>query len=330
MPQWLSFIKNFDFRKIRVPRRILIFLFFLCISFVFWLLNALTKDYITTLSYPVEFENFPENKVLVGNLPSQVTLQIKGYGFTILQYKLSFAIEPVNFDVKSLSLNQNSSDSIRYYYLTSLAEEKFSRQLSSDLELISIVPDSIIFRFDDIYNEKVPVATDNLHFDFGEQYMQTDGLEIKPDSVKISGPKSIVDTLQAVNIKKRQFTDVTDSLHTEVRLANINQVSMEPEKVKLTMPVSEYTEAKIKVPITVRNSPKNLKIQMFPDYVYVRYKVGLQDYDKVKPRHFKAYIDYNDIRGEGNRLRVHLDQKPDNVKDVRYNPDFIEYIIEKD
>ncbi len=43
----------------RINRNILIFLFFLLLSFVFWYLNSLSKEIDTTLRYPVTYTNIP-------------------------------------------------------------------------------------------------------------------------------------------------------------------------------------------------------------------------------------------------------------------------------
>ena len=61
---------------------------FLFISFSFWFLSMLSKDHETTLNVPVEYVNFPTDKVLVSPTISFIEARVKAPGFSILFYTL--------------------------------------------------------------------------------------------------------------------------------------------------------------------------------------------------------------------------------------------------
>ena len=73
------------FQRLRLDRRVVVFLFFLVVSSIFWLLSALDKEYTVDLRYPVRYTNFPDKQVLVGELPSDLELTVSTYGFTLVK-----------------------------------------------------------------------------------------------------------------------------------------------------------------------------------------------------------------------------------------------------
>ena len=53
----------------RKSREFLIFLFFVFVSFCFWLLQVLNDDYETELSIPLRMKDVPENVVITSDIP---------------------------------------------------------------------------------------------------------------------------------------------------------------------------------------------------------------------------------------------------------------------
>lgn len=77
-----------DLRKRLLRREVAVFSFFLLLSFIFWFLNALSKEMIGRIDYPVRYFNFPEDRALVNELPDFLSLQVNGPGYSIVQTKV--------------------------------------------------------------------------------------------------------------------------------------------------------------------------------------------------------------------------------------------------
>ena len=103
------FTKVSERKKITLNRRVLIFFFFLLLSILFWFLTALNKEYVTSISYPVRYIRFPEDKVLVNDIPDRLELNVNASGFTLLRYKLKSRLTPIIFDVNSFISPPNNS-----------------------------------------------------------------------------------------------------------------------------------------------------------------------------------------------------------------------------
>ena len=67
----------------RNSREFLIFLFFVFVSFCFWLIQILNDDYETEFSIPIRMKNVPNNVVLTSEFPSELKIGVKTRG-TIL------------------------------------------------------------------------------------------------------------------------------------------------------------------------------------------------------------------------------------------------------
>ena len=61
-----------DFLLSKKSREFLIFLFFVFVSFFFWLLQVLNDDYETEFSIPIRMKNVPDNVVMISELPSEL------------------------------------------------------------------------------------------------------------------------------------------------------------------------------------------------------------------------------------------------------------------
>ena len=74
--KWQVRIENL--RKQLFRREVAVFSFFLVLSFIFWFLNALSKEMNGRIDYPVRYINFPADRALVNELPDRLNLMISG------------------------------------------------------------------------------------------------------------------------------------------------------------------------------------------------------------------------------------------------------------
>ena len=65
------------------------FITFLIISFLIWLLITFSKEYTTVITYPVNYNNIAQNKLLQEIPVKKIDLSITATGFKILRAKLT-------------------------------------------------------------------------------------------------------------------------------------------------------------------------------------------------------------------------------------------------
>ncbi len=319
-----------DREKVKFNNKLLIYLFFLLVALIFWYLNALSKDYTTEILYSVKYHNFPKDKVLINDLPTQIGLRIKGFGFSILRCKLAGYYKPVNIYLNHYPIEiLHKNNTIQYYLLTKNTKEYISTQFSYEIQLIEVKPDTLFLNLTDVLEKKVPVKP-KLNLQFEKQYMQ--GMQlIKPDSILISGPNTIIDTINYIETKELKKKKANDTIIQTLDLIPINKVKFQPEKVTIIIPVIKYTEITFDLPIEAENVPDSLFLRTFPEYIRLSCWVGLSDYDKMSPFLFRVVVDYKSVNDtqQHNKLKINLIKVPANVSNITFYPKSVEYLIEK-
>jgi len=129
-----------------INRNLLIFLFFLLLSFIFWYLNSLSKELDTTISYPVSYTSIPADKTLTGNLPDRIDLVLKGHGYSILRLKITGNGHPVTINLSEVSYYHDQAKlPAGYFIITAPLINSFNNQIMSECKIMSVKPDTLYF-----------------------------------------------------------------------------------------------------------------------------------------------------------------------------------------
>ncbi len=323
-------IKQFLQKKnFKADRRFIVFLFFVAISTIFWLLNQLEDEYETDIQLPIRYSEFPQDKILISELPDYFTLRVKAHGFKLLEYKISNKFLPYPINVNSLTLKMMSEERyLKLYALTRILKDDVERKLSSELEIISISPDTLYFDFAERVFKKVPVVS-RLNPIPATQFMVDDDIALIPDSIIISGANHIIDTTYQVFTQKRELVDLEAPFAGDVKLEKIKNIDFSEDEIEFSINVEKFTEGTQKINLNIINVPDSLILRTFPNTITVSYFVTLSKYDKVLPQLFEAVVNYNEIQSQKSTLNVNIINQPEYIKSLRYNPKSVEYIIEK-
>jgi len=317
---------------------ILAFVFFLVLSTIFWLLLAINKIYVETISFPLKFENFPERRVQVGDLPNRLYLTVETSGIEILKHKIRSTINPININMVECSIFPLSKkDSSKFYVLTNLERQQIASQFKSEMRIMEINPDTLYFQFDFLKIKEVPIEA-NVEIICEQQYMLVGKPSFEVDSATARGPSSIIDTLQAIYTKKEILENVESPVNKNIQLVRIPGVSLakipktdiDKWKVRIIADVDKFTETKTTVPVIPKNVPDTLKLKTFPRTVSISYHIPLKLFETVSAEDFQMTVDYNLINPvTADKLKLTLDRKPDNVVILGWQPKNVEYILEK-
>lgn len=314
--------------RFHIDRNIISYGICVLIASILWFLNALNKDYTSEIAYPVKYTDFPAGKYLVSDLPQNITLEVKAKGFALLTHQIRTSFLPIIVNVNSYSNHSlEKGDIFEYTLQLNEIKDKISNQLNSDIKLLSIHPDKIDFRFSPSVTKKVAVYP-VVRYSLKQQYILKGGILCIPDSVMASGPAQIMDTLQYVYTEPWEAGEIRKNLVQTVGLTPIQGVKFEDIKIKIEMQPERYTEASRTIPVKVLNLPDSLDIKLFPGSVDITYEIGLSKYDAVKDSDFTFTVDYLQVTS-GSFLPVHLLHSPTYIKDLRYSPQKVEFILEQ-
>jgi len=323
--KFAKYLKKVYFRN---DKRVAAYFVCVAIATVFWFLNALSKTYTVKIVAPVEYVNFPNNKTLASNLPEKFEMTIRSHGFTILRRKLIFLLGPLSFNVNEMTNNrmmENKKTSFAFPTRQFLTE--MSYQLSNDIEILSMTPDTLFFRFDQMSQKLVKVKP-LVNVNLKKQFQISGKITTKPNTIVVNGPQSTLDTLQFVYTKAKEFNAVDQPIQVKAEISPVKELFFDPQSVELMVPVEEYTEAQQSVPVMLTDAPENVKVKLFPARVKVSFLVGLSRFSDIHPEDFKLAVSYTDIEGGQQRLRIKTLSAPAYLYDMKITPEEIEYLIE--
>ena len=307
------------------------FVFLVCLALAsfLWFLNALEKHYTDHISVPVKYINLPKDKELTGKLPDKIDLTVDAFGYTLLRHKLRLAFSPVLLDVNELTNNYLEGKYLSKYTIsTNGHKEEFAKQISNEIEIISIRPDSISFNVSNIIEKLVKVHAD-VDLSFAREYILQKPPMVDPESILLRGPQDILDTLKFITTKPIKLRNLTGNINVDSKLELVPELSSRILEVAVQIAVEQCTEAKFDIPLTILNQPDSLLIKTFPSKVKVSCRVGLSQYNKLNNNSFRAAVDFMHRSGVISKLPVVLDRIPETVLYVDYFPKEVEYIIER-
>ena len=315
----------FKLGKIRNNSRIVVFLICLSIATTLWFLNALSKNYSTTVSYPVKFTNPPANRFLAEKPPEKLELEINGQGFALLRDKI-FSFAPIKLDIEDITKDMDSSSGI--YKVTSRnLISKITDQLNDEIKISNINPEILTIVLDSLITKTVPVKLD-VNIDFEAQFNLKSPISTTPDTVEITGPAILLNKISVIETKVNIINKLNTTFKQEIELLHPDKTTISPAKVSLLIDVEKYTEKEIRIPIEILNKPKNAKIKLFPSELKVVFNVGLSRFESIKPSDFEASIDCDSIVKDVNNLTVNLYKKPEFIQGLRFVPEKVEFLIE--
>jgi YbbR domain-containing protein len=205
---------------------------------------------------------------------------------------------------------------------------RLSEQVSNELNITDIHPDTLIFLFDKVASRLVKVRP-NVSFELKQQHFLNDMITTIPDSVVVSGPESILDTLSAVSTSYQHYKDVDHTIRQNIPLIEYKNLILKTTRVLLEIPVEEYTEKLVTVPVTIKGLPQETHINLFPGKVNVSFMIALSRFKEVEPGDFRISANYEDIKNKLELLPLKIEAQPSYVHSVSLSPEQIEYLIEK-
>lgn len=325
-PFWLKYLPIGG----RYRNKFSVFLVCIAISFFMWGLIKLTREYETPVKFKLNFENIPEDKVLVSAQDSTITLFLKARGLDL--YSRLFRANNNIIDV-SLAGIRMRSDGNKYngYIRTSRNMFSITQQLTNDIDLLGIQPDTLHFTFEDVHTRKVPVKS-SLSLSYEPQFQLYDSIHMMPDSVIVSGIKSIIDTIYSIDTEKHTLRNLKGNKTLSLKLTKpktVPPIHLAPDSITVEITVERFTEATIQVPVGME-SKSPVTFRTFPDKVTLTCRVAMREYERLDPSLFSVAIDYEESLASGNDLAtVYVTRSPPFAKVIRIQPEKVEYLILK-
>ena len=288
-----------------------------------WLFIALENKYPYTVKTQLIYKDEPQKRAFKPLQPDVVDLEVEGTGWQLLFSKLH--LQPSAITVSLAKLNTHS------YIVFSEQLNSINRQLETSQQVISIKPDTLYFDFSKRTTKRVPLKLLSK-FTFLKQYEVASPVKLSPAHVNISGPQEelakisnwYTDTLELKDLQK------TTSTRVSIKQNLLNNISIYPSSVGVTVPVDEFTEKTVEVPLKIINNNDFYNLKLYPKKVAVTFMVSLSSYPEINQDFIEAIVDVNEWKQLGHpQFTVKIRRFPGYCKLVKIVPNKINFIIEK-
>ncbi|MDX1543218.1 MAG: YbbR-like domain-containing protein [Christiangramia sp.] len=299
------------------------FSFFLVFAAVVWVLVQFSKTYTQLIEVPIHYINVPLDKSISDEKPDHVDLQLQDNGFNIYYYKIFNPGLTVD-----LSRARETEKNLVYLLENHLTE--IEEQLKIDFEKSRIIQEEIVIPFQ-FKKEKMVKVLPNIEVSYAVGYSADEPVRLKPDSIKVSGPEKIIDSIITVPTKSIKLSKVNQDLKgsVEIDTSNLGMLSFYENSIKYYQKVSKFTEGSAEIPVDVVNIPEGLNLAYFPKTVIVYYQVNLKDFEKISSSDFRVVCDYKSISKGDDYMVAQIVEKPDFVNNLRLNERQIQFVIKR-
>lgn len=288
-----------------------------------WLFLALNNKYVYTAKTVLMYKNFPQKKAFHPLQSDTVDLLVEGTGWQLL-----FARLRINPQYISINLDKLNN---RNYVLFSEQLYAVNNQLETSQKIISVKPDTLYFDFSKRSVKRVPVIFVS-DLKFAGQFDIAGPIRFSPEHVTVSGPLEELEKIKAWKTDTLRLENIHGN--TVSRLAvkpNVmKNISVFPGLIEVRIPVDEFTEKTVEVPLKILNNKQFYNVKLFPKKVKVTFLVALSSYQLINEDFMEAAVDLDEWRHDKHsQLTVKLTRFPEYCKQAVISPGKVDFIIEK-
>ena len=302
----------------------LIFFFFVLLSLGFWLLQSLQQEYEIEISIPVRYKNIPPDISFTETPPQEIIAKVKDKGSVLLNYSFGRSFAPIETNMKNQAEKSGSLSITK-----KTIQSDIQKQLLATTSLVGFEPQSIEAAYSKRIKKDIPVIFDGT-IQTNPGFHVSGNILISPSTVSVYASDIVLDTL---NQAKTVFTEIkkgTKTITRTVQLQKISEATYDPTSVTITIPIEEFTEKTLEIPVICTGLPPHYTLRTFPSIAKVTCSVPLSRFKDLSEDAFEINFSVKDLdQNVSGPFPLQLTKKPDWVSSATLVPDKIEFILEQ-
>ncbi len=305
-----------------------VFLFFLCVSFGFWLLQALNETQEQEVQIGLELHGVPDDVIILDSLPPTVSVTIRDKGLTLARHSISSFFQPLRLTLdfkRYVSTDDYADIAITPYEMQRMLARKFN----ATTNIQSFRPDTLHLAYNHGRSRLLPLRLNTSLRAQRQNYIQS----VRPvtDSVRVYAPAFMLDTMQAVYTEPLVADELQESTVMTAIMKRRPHVKYVPAQTSVQVSVGYYTEKTVSVPVKGTNFPADKKLRTFPSRVTLTFRVESGRYQQITASDFILTTTYEELLATpaNSKLLLQLKHVPEGVADVRISPQEVDYLIEQ-
>lgn len=306
---------------------LLVFCFFLAVSFGFWLLQALNDTFDREVQVALELENVPPDVVIIDSLPSTISVTIQNKGLALARHSISSIFRPNRAKIDFTKYDTGKREDEVSISVADM-QRTVGRIFIASTKILSFRPDTLRFSYNHGLSRTLPVKLAGTFKATSQNYIQD--IRVEPDSVRVFAPATVLDTMRTAYSEAFVLDGLHEHGNYHVSMRKQKFMKYDPEQIGIKVDVGYYTEKTLRVPVIGLNFPAEKKLRTFPAEVSVTFKVESGRFQQVTAEDFVLATTYEELlTNPESKLSLHLKTVPEGVSDVRISPQEVDYLIEQ-
>jgi len=292
------------------------------ISLLFWLLIKLSQDYKANRDVALTY-TLPTDMSFVTIPPKKVRVTLEGRGWDLMYDYFGDRNSKLNFDLDNLPSQTITNNQLK--------GKMVEHAQSSNVTVFDMSFDYITVELGASAKKKIPIILDRQLSFAPEHHLQAP-IDLLPDSITISGPSALLADYISWPTTLLALDDLKSTVNRTLTLQPNTkpQITLSASAVQVHIPVEQFTEKSIFLPVRVKNAPDSLKV--FPNKVKTNFVIGLSRYDSIAANDFQLEVDLNGIpiNQANNTAPILLTKRPSEVKNIRFSPKSVQFLFVKE
>lgn len=301
--------------------------FSLAASIFLWGMLSLSENYYLPVEYPtcavldispVCVTGLDKDSALIHPLPKTIYTTLYGPGISLLvqRFRANFWNSPITFDADAGGL-----------------ETHVLLRIPADVTIESILPLKIDFQKEKKVERQVPIVPRVTYLSRSPRFF-TGKSQLNPDSVRISGPASMVYQIESWPTNPDTIIALRDTVHYQVHLLDTltGLITLNTKKTIITKLSPQYTEGyREQMRAEIDGIPyANNAVQLDPEFVTIRYQVPLSKFlEAQQSQQIRVIVPYAQIYSDTTgRIEPKIEYPSDLLlRQISVTPDRLRYFV---
>jgi len=296
--------------KFNRPENLRIVALSIATAAVFWLFNALNKEYDATIGYPITWEFNPEEYIVVDEVPTSIKINVKGLGWNLVRASLGLKVNPITIQLNNPAANRK----IPGVSLTNRVDDELE-----ELQLNYILDDTLYLNIDYRRSRTFAVYIDSANISLAENYRIITPINYDIHLLEIEGPSDLLNQNRSdsflIAVPDQQINNnFSDEIEFEIERPEL--FLLNPKSVNVAFEVAEFVTAEREVLIHQVNFPQKGGAQLIDTTCVVQFKVQKDLESIVVADSFMVVADYRRFNKSDTSLILRVQNYQPEAKDI--------------
>ncbi|NLT52566.1 MAG: YbbR-like domain-containing protein [Ignavibacteria bacterium] len=302
-----------------MKRKSLTIIFVSLFSVILWVYVSLADEYRAVVKAKVKFIHLPEGFAVGYKSSDEIDFTIKGRGIKLVKQIWS--------NTGDYEISAKNEIGMKHAYIRNELDQNI--WLTSTGQILEIYPEKIDYYVDRIVKKTVKVKTD-IKLNFREGYGLASDVFYFPDSIRISGPETLVQIIDEVKTERLELKNLEKDYSIFLPIIMEQGISYEFNGCSVNFEVQKIVDKKFdKILVKVTNSPAGKELMLLPGTLEITLRGGIKKLASMKDTDIAAEINFSAAIYDTLGTLKPVIKVPDYVTVIDYQPRRLDYIIKQ-